>query len=286
MKNRFVLANDIGGTHITSAVIDTSNWSILQPSLVRASINSGSDAKTILSSWTQAMKKAIDQSSKKNEIIHIGIAMPGPFDYEEGISLIKGQNKYDKLYKVNVKTELLKIFGQQIEDIRFINDAASFLQGEIFVNGIAEKGRILGITLGTGLGSAVWEKEQKAFDADLWNTPYNDRIFEEYLVTRFLVARFEGLSGCKEKGFKEIIELHQSTAEFKILLQEYCQYLFDFLDFFSKKHHSNSFIIGGSIAKAWDIITKDHKSLFSPFEIRIGKSGEKAAILGAATLFE
>lgn len=139
MKSRFVLANDIGGTHITSAVIDTSDWTILQSSLVRTTINSSSDAKTILLSWTQAMKQSINQSCKYDDITHIGIAMPGPFDYEGGISYITGQNKYDHLYKVNVKEELLKRLELPIKDIRFINDAASFLQGEIFVNNIREK---------------------------------------------------------------------------------------------------------------------------------------------------
>src|SRR5699024_9680195 len=107
-------------------------------------------------------------------------------------------------------------------------------------------------------------KGEKAFDADLWNSPYKDSIFEEHMVTRFLVKRFEELSGFAEKGFKEIIENHREKEEFKQLIDEYAHHIADFLHFFSAEHGSNHFIIGGSIAKAWDLISKDYTRLFSP----------------------
>src|SRR5699024_7000271 len=116
---------------------------------------------------------------------------------------------------INVKEELTERLSTP--HILFINDAAAFLQGEVFYNQLTKHDKILGITLGTGLGSAVWAKGEKAFDADLWNSPYRNSIFEEHMVTRFLVKRFEELSGFAEKGFKEIIENHREKEEFKQL---------------------------------------------------------------------
>lgn len=282
MKEKFVLANDIGGTHITSAIIDTTTWRIQKEHSIRKAIHSQADKCTIISDWAQAMKTCLEKSKINKPVI--GIAMPGPFDYENGISLMQGQNKYDALYKVNVKEALSQALGNP--DIRFINDAAAFLQGEVFHNQLTTKSRILGITLGTGLGSAVWKKGLKAFDADLWDTPYKGKIFEEYMVTRFLVNRFEELTGKKERGFKEIIEKHKNTAEFTILINEYAEHIADFLYFFSEKYQSKHFIIGGSISKAWDIITEGRAELFAPYEINIGEIGEEAALIGAGTLFE
>ncbi|KAF5272582.1 hypothetical protein FQR65_LT17349 [Abscondita terminalis] len=43
-------------------------------------------------------------------------------------------------------------------EIRYINDAAAFLQGEIFASKLDNEEKNKGITLGTGLGSAVWSK--------------------------------------------------------------------------------------------------------------------------------
>jgi glucokinase len=43
--------------------------------------------------------------------VRIGISMPGPFDYENGICLIKGQNKYEALYGLYIKGLLADKLG-------------------------------------------------------------------------------------------------------------------------------------------------------------------------------
>src|SRR5690606_25071061 len=87
----FILACDIGGTHITSAIVNTHNWEILSYTLTRAHINSSSDAKSIFQGWAGNIKSSLDKFD--GIIKHIGIAMPGPFDYEGGISLMKNQDR-------------------------------------------------------------------------------------------------------------------------------------------------------------------------------------------------
>jgi glucokinase len=69
----------------------------------------------------------------------------------------RGQSKYDNLYNMDVKALLAEELGLPPTSIHFINDAAAFLQGENIVHLQTNK-RILGITLGTGLGSAVWNQ--------------------------------------------------------------------------------------------------------------------------------
>lgn len=281
-KSTYILACDIGGTHITSAIVACDTWSILSETITRSEVNSSENAKSIFQSWTSAIKDSISRFNRP--IDQIGIAMPGPFDYENGISLMNGQNKYDSLYKLDITSGLREGLGSPSLDIRYINDAAAFLQGEIFATGRHQEHCILGITLGTGLGSAIWQQGDKAYDADLWNTPYKDSIFEEYLVTRWFTKRFEELSGLRESGLKEIIEKHYQTDVFQSLMIEYRTNLHQFLTFFSDKHQCNNYVIGGNIAKAWGIINKDDS--FVDFNIRIGEYEEKAALIGAASLFE
>jgi len=282
MNSNFVVASDIGGTHITSAVVDINTWQILEDTISRCRVNSRSDAKSIFYSWNSSITAAIKGCGAS--ISKLGIAMPGPFDYENGISLMKNQDKYDALYKVNVSNGILDTLDMA-KEIRFINDAAAFLQGEIFAGNLQQKERILGITLGTGLGSAVWNNNEKAFDADLWNAPYKDSIFEEFLVTRWLTKRFAELSGQQEDGFKAIITKHQGTVHFEDLMKEYAKALYDFLHYFSSKHESKTFVIGGNIAKAWELITSYNLKITEEFEIHTGQYAEKAAIIGAASLF-
>ncbi|WP_164108429.1 MULTISPECIES: ROK family protein [Sphingobacterium] len=281
-KSTYILACDIGGTHITSAIVACDTWSILSETITRAEVNSSKNAKSIFQSWTNAIKESIARFN--GPIDQIGIAMPGPFDYENGISLMNGQNKYDDLYKLDITSALREELESPSIDIRYINDAAAFLQGEIFATGRHQEHCILGITLGTGLGSAIWQQGDKAYDANLWNTPYKDSIFEEYLVTRWFTRRFEELSGLQEFGLKEIIEKHHQTDFFQSIMVEYRSNLYQFLTFFSDKHLCNNYIIGGNIAKAWGIINNDNS--FVDFNIRIGEYEEKAALIGAASLFE
>lgn len=281
-KSNFILSCDIGGSHITSAIVDKTSWSLIEETITRTHVNSLENAKSIFSEWTENMKSCLSKYGE--QVTKIGIAAPGPFDYEHGIALMKGQAKYDSIYKMQVTEPIKAGLEDQSIEIKYINDAAAFLQGEVFAAGFDQENCILGITLGTGLGSAVWRKGEKAFDADLWNTPYLDSIFEEYLVTRWFVKRFEELSGIKEKGLKDILENHKGSKEVKQLLSEYALNLIAFLQFFSKKYDCKYFIIGGNITKAWDLIFPE-KSVLNNFKIEIGKYQEHAAIIGAASLF-
>lgn len=281
-KSKYILACDIGGTHITSAIISCDNWSILPETITRTNVNSLEKAKSIFLTWADTIKHSL--ALYPYTIEQIGIAMPGPFDYEHGIALMRGQNKYDDLYGLNITQGLYNALGSTSFDIRYINDAAAFLQGEVFALGRDQEMRILGITLGTGLGSAVWNRGQKAYDADLWNIPYKAAIFEEYLVTRWFTKRFQEITKSTEPGLKEIIEHHQHTAAFQHLMSEYRGHLFQFLTYFSEKHQCKTYIIGGNIAKAWDII--DRGDLFTDFDICTGLYQENAALIGAASQFE
>lgn len=277
----YILSCDIGGSHITSAIVDRSTWTIIEKTITRSHVNSLQNAKSIFQEWTSNMKNCL--AKMESQVTQIGIAAPGPFDYEKGIPLMKGQAKYDSIYKVPVTDPIIEGIGDENLHIRYINDAAAFLQGEVFGGRLEHKDCVLGVTLGTGLGSAVWRNGEKAFDADLWNTVYKDSIYEEYLVTRWFTKRFEELTGKSEKGLREILE-NNIGAEVDQLLKEYSQNLASFLHFFSQKHQCKHLIIGGNIVKAWDLIFKD-KSLLEGLDISIGKYQEHAAIIGAASLF-
>lgn len=281
-NSNYILSCDIGGTHITSAIVEKDSWKILDETITRSHVNSLENAKSIFLDWTNNMKACLEKTDIS--IKKIGIAAPGPFDYDKGIALMKGQSKYDSIYNMQVTEPILDGLGNTDLTILYINDAAAFLQGEVFGCGLENNERILGITLGTGLGSAVWNQGEKAFDADLWNTPYKDSIYEEYLVTRWFVKRFEELTGLKESGLREILEKHGETEEVEQLLSEYQENLLSFIKFFSKEYDCKILVIGGNIVKAWDRIFPEKSSL-KEFEILIGKYQEHAAIIGAAAMF-
>lgn len=278
----FVLAADIGGTHITTAVVDMSCYTVLQPTIVRQTLDSSGSAKSILQAWETAFRESLSRFGTNG--LPIGIAMPGPFDYERGISLIQDQDKYDALYGICVKDQLAEALDMRSDEIRMINDAAAFLQGEVFAGGHDRNDKVLGITLGTGLGSAVWKRGTGSRDAALWDVPYQGSIMEESLATRWFVRQAEHRIGIDVKGLKELLELPNHNAVSGIL-DEYSKHLLHFLGFFSEQESCRTFIIGGNIAKAWTRIRENFDQQFDQFHIHISQLGEHAALVGAATVF-
>ena len=155
MNNNIVTGIDIGGSHITAALIDLDAHSIIRDSLIRHHVNSKGDTGQIIKEWTDAItacKACNAEASNK-----IGIAMPGPFDYTNGISLIKGLDKFEALYNLNVKELLARPLKIESTDIFMMNDASCFLKGEVFGGAASNCNTAIGITLGTGLGSATYK---------------------------------------------------------------------------------------------------------------------------------
>lgn len=282
-NKRYVVASDIGGTHITAALVDTSRWQVISESICRHHVDSHADAKSILLAWSSPFREVMDNHADIAPQV-IGIAMPGPFDYENGISRMRNQDKYDSLYGMNIREALAERTAVAGHHIRFINDAAAFLQGEVFAGQQHTDTKVLGITLGTGLGSAVWEKGKNALDADLWKTPYLDSNMEEHLVTRWFVRR-TAAHGVKVTGLRELLQLREQHRFVDDILAEYSHHLLHFIRFFSEREETGKFIIGGNIAKAWTVFHHFHADAFDKFDIRVSKLGEHAALIGAATLF-
>ena len=272
---KYALGVDIGGSHITAAVVDMEGRSILKDSYRRSRVDSRSSAENIIDQWCATIVEAIDSGGR--EVNDIGIAMPGPFDYAEGISYIKQQDKYDSLYGLNVKG-LLTMALSGPSTIRFENDAACFLKGEMFAGAARSVENVLGFTLGTGLGSAV-AVDGNAKDAELWNSPFKEGIAEDYLSTRWFLKRYHELSGLHIENVKQLcLSEHRDLS--REIFDEFGGNLRLFISQQIKVHHPEVIVIGGNIALAFD---QFHHHL-ADFNISTNKAvlGEEAALLGAA----
>jgi glucokinase len=285
LENSLVLGVDIGGSHITAALVDLATGTITPGSYKRSFVNGGDDAETILNSWAAVISEALN--SKALPAKKIGVAMPGPFDYSQGISLIKEQEKFQSLYKINVKNELAKRLNIRAEEIRFINDAAGFLKGEVFAGAARHLRSVLGLTLGTGLGSALYV-EGTAYDAALWDSPFLGGIAEDHLSTRWFINRYSELSGKTVAGVRELMTENNGFSELVFL--EFGKNLGEFMIPFIKAHHSDMVILGGNISLAFglfeaglhSVLNADHISAV----VKVSELNENAALIGAATCWE
>ncbi len=275
---------DVGGSHISAALVDMETSALVSGSYVRKEINTQGSVNEIIDNWCEVIQQA--QKFDGTFSGKIGIAMPGPFDYPNGVSLIKDQNKYDILYKLNVKELLAEKLLMQADDIRFLNDAECFLLGEVFCGAAQGVEQVLGLTLGTGLGSA-WCHHGKVEDADLWNSPFKEGIAEDYLSTRWFVNRFFELTGQKVTGVKELADLAPQNQTVQTVFDEFGQNLADFIKTAVERNDAVMVVIGGNISKAYPLFSgeleKHLQDAALHIPIRVAELGEESALIGAAS---
>ena len=285
MKEKpIVLGVDIGGSHITAALIDLERREIVPGSLQRRFVDAQEDAEKILNEWCMVINQSFDTTPKANR--KIGIAMPGPFDYELGISKIKDQEKFQSLYNLNVRQELAQRLNIRPDDIRFINDAASFLQGEVYCGAARDYKKVLGLTLGTGLGSAICD-EGVAKDADLWNSAFKEGIVEDYLSSRWFLKRYTELAGDTVSDVKELTELRRSRNYLNQIFSDFSTNLVTFITPLIKKHGCDAVVIGGNISNAYELFLPEVDKLLAEARIdvpiKIADLKEDASLIGAAS---
>jgi predicted NBD/HSP70 family sugar kinase/mannose-6-phosphate isomerase class I len=298
-SNNIVLGIDIGGSHISSALIKSGeDASILEGSFIRKKIHSISgSSETILSEWVDTIHTSLDKLNG-HVLQGIGIAMPGPFDYKDGISLIKGVNKYNSLYGINIKEALKNQLNIDYDlPVIFENDASCFGLGECISGQAKGFKKVIAITLGTGLGACFIEENKVLRDGDgvpkggfLYNIPFKDGIAEDYISSRWVMETFKGITG-ESLTVKEIsIKAEANNKEAINIFLRLSENIAELLTPWIKSFQPDCLVIGGGIAQSSNVFLPLKKSLQDKsgisIPIKISDKMELSAIAGAAGLFE
>lgn len=279
----FILTADIGGSHITTGICDLETYTILSDSLARTELSSKASATHILESWAGAFKQTIQNAQVT--VSGLALAMPGPFDYENGISYIKGLNKYEALYGMDIKKYLVDLLRLNPDAIRFRNDAEATIAGEVLAGAGRGYQNVMGVTLGTGFGSAHYQNKITK-DINLGSEPFKDTIADNILSTRWFLKRYYDLTGISVTGVKELALIADESKVAKDIFKEFAVNISDFLSAPVKQFHPEVLILCGNIAKASRLFLPYMKKQLASTSIQLAQLGEHAALIGAAGLFE
>lgn len=293
-----VVGIDIGGSHITVAVVDMEVRTVLPGSLIREKVDRFGTADAILDAWTGAIEQCLKRSSlcypdagifDQYERLNIGIAMPGPFEYESGISMIKGFDKYDSLYGLNIKKLLADRIGTNFHQILLKNDAACFLDGELFAGAAKGAVEVLGVTLGTGFGTA-FGRSGIAADAALCETTFLDGRAEDYFSTRWFIKAAKAIGNIDINGVMDLRQPDREVLAEKIFDRFSGNLALFFQLYLQKYAFPDAVVIGGNIAQAHIYFLKPLieklKEVQIELNFKLAALGESAALIGAASLWQ
>ncbi|MCL8000991.1 ROK family protein, partial [Brucella sp. 21LCYQ03] len=130
MEIELILAIDVGGTHISAALINKNTMCLHEQAYVQGEVDSNASRASILTDWDQVLTQVL--CLVENPVQACVISIPGPFDYVNGVSQMDGMYKYQAILGMDVKQYLNEKYHIPAKNIRFFNDAHAFLLGEIY----------------------------------------------------------------------------------------------------------------------------------------------------------
>jgi len=276
--NNIVLGLDIGGTKISSGLND--KGVIYERKKIDTPFNSSQD---------EILKVIADHISSYQSFgfTAIGIGIPGLVDPDKGI--VYNLANIPSFQKVELKDYLEGVFKVPV----FINnDANCFALGEYRHGPAKEHQHMVGISLGTGIGTGIIANSHLytgyICGAGEWGgVPYLDKTFEDYCSSKF----FKHSDGHSAKRLAKMA-MGQEDKEALARFNEYGEHIGMLIKRILFTYAPQVIVLGGSISKAYPLFkdsmlrtvsTFPYKAISEPLKIYVSEL-EDAAILGAIAL--
>jgi glucokinase len=282
-----VLAFDVGGSHVASAVCWGSDFHLGPVETAPHSATHTSDAFVdLLYELGTKARTGHDETAGHNGISGAMLAVPGPFDLQAGVSLMR--HKLPFLYGVDLRQALAARFGLQPAQVRFLNDADAYLLGEVGAGAARGFRRAIGLTLGTGIGSAfavdgqlVTEGPGVPSGGEIWNLPYRGGIVEDFVSSRAIVGNYERRTGMK----REVVDLAAaalSDPAAKHAFVEFGDHLGIIICTLLVAFRADVIVLGGGISRSADLFLPAVQAHIgdSPIQLRVSELKDKAALVG------
>ncbi|MEV6273033.1 ROK family protein [Kribbella sp. NPDC051936] len=265
---------EIGGSHVTAAVVAPGTWDVTE--VDRAELESRAAAEAVVAQLADAARKLPLATG-------LAIALPGPFDFATGVAWYRGQGKFDRLYGFNLGAALSEELG--IDRLLFVNDAEAFAVGEWTAGEVRGAARCVGVTIGTGIGTAFLADGQVVREGDtvppggeLYKTSYAGKPLEDSISARAILRRYAESTGREAPGVKEIADQARAgdstaLAVLRAAFTDLADALRPWLERFGVTHT----VLGGSISGAFDLVTSA-----LDFPASATKDTEHSALIGAA----
>jgi glucokinase len=248
-SSRLLLALDIGGSHVSAALCALDDLRVIHFTSAPVGGVSSFDGFVDL---LYLLGREVAGGPRR--LAGAALAVPGPFDCMAGVSLMK--HKLEWLYGRDLRGALAARFGWASDRLQFLNDAAAFLTGELAAGSARGANRAVGLTLGTGIGSAfaiegqcVTEGNGVPPGGEIWNFPYGDGTVEDLISTRALKADYTAQTG-KPMEVKAVAEAAASDPDARRVFQGLGENLGWVIREVIAPFHPEVVVVGGGMARS------------------------------------
>ncbi|MFF0474013.1 ROK family protein [Streptomyces sp. NPDC004284] len=286
---------EIGGTHVTAALVDLARPRPRAAGTVRLPLDAHAGAAALLDTVATAGRRVGAPAGSV-----WGVAVPGPFDYPAGVGRFRDVGKFESLNGVDVGAELTARLPARPRALAFLNDADAFALGEYHAGAAAGRRRALGITLGTGVGTSfldagapVTEGPLVPPDGRAHLLSIDGRPLEDVVSRRAIRARYARLAGPRagNPDVREIAGLARTGEAAAAATLRHCfEALGRALAPWCARFRPDVLVAGGSLTASWDLIAPPLRaglaatgeSLPAGMELRPAAQPHDAPLVGAA----
>jgi glucokinase len=247
-----VPALDVGGSHVAAAWVDVESWAVAGE-VHEVDVDPAGSASELVGQLALAAGALGDLAGS-----WLGVAIPGPFEYDAGIGRYEGVGKFESLRGVDVGEMLATSLPASARGIGFVNDAAAFGLGEWVAGAASGASRAVAITLGTGVGSAFVDSGFVVTEGD--DVPPDGSVhllrpggvpLEARVSTRAIVAAY----GQGARGVREVLEAaEQGDRRSREVLADAFGFLGSALAPWLTAFGAEVLVVGGRIALAWPLV--------------------------------
>lgn len=297
---KYAIGVDIGGTSIRCGLVNEKGH-IYHGSLLTGKVNSKGAAEEILSAFSCKISNLLELARQDFPLVGLGIGMCGPLNYEEGISLIQGVDKYESLYGMNLKKELRSRLDLS-EDfpVHFEPDSWTFARGEAWRGAGKGYRRIMVVTLGSGFGSAFVADGEVLSDGQgvpppfgwIGGLPYEDGLLDDVISSRGIQRLYNNLSRRKTEKIPDVRIIVMRARAGKPhcckVMEQFGEFLGNTLKPFLRDFRAECLVFGGRISKSFDLFESPMKRAWKDLAdlkcVTVSTNGMHASIRGAARL--
>jgi glucokinase len=282
-----VIALDVGGTSVKSALVAPGGHVIGKPA--NTPIDSSSEADNILSTFAQIISTHFGEGHT-SDLLGVAFGFPGPFDYVAGICLIEGVEKYGAIYNANMRDALRARLDLGDLPILFRNDAEAAVVGEARYGAGRDYRRLIGVTLGTGCGSAflvdgvpVTSGPGVPLNGWLYPVLFRGLRADDVFSRRGLESRLRAASVTELSIKDAAASARAEDIGARQVFEAFGADLGTFLNSFAVTFAAEAVLVLGQIAGALDLFGPSLRQALSVPALP-GERGPDAALLGAADL--